>query len=189
MWLHVYEGQQHFHTMLTSILPEHVIKRCIFSLHLNILKWGTRVQTWATLGCKTFNFIKSSVTQHYWHANMAQSHQSFVSKNHQIDTFWLKFSPSRNHNMTYIQLLKWNGNMFTTLLWIQHLTKCRLAYYWQVEHDFFSKNTNQSEQTDHTKCYICTKYCKDYWAILWHLTPVKPISQGTIITSTLTNRQ
>lgn len=81
---------------------------------------------------------------------MAQSHrQSFVSKNHQIDTFWLKFSSSHNHNMTYIQLLKWNGNMFTTLLWIQHLTMCRLAYYWQVEHDFFflKVQTNLNKQT------------------------------------------
>lgn len=79
---------------------------------------------------------------------MAQSHrQSFVSKNHQIDTFWLKFSPSRNHNTTmiYIQLLNWNGNMYTTLLWMQHLTKCRF-FFLKIQSNL-NKQTTQNARS------------------------------------------
>lgn len=77
--------------------------------------------------------------------------------------------------------------MYTTLLWVGHLQSIdwsTIDKLNSVIFFFLSKNTIQSEETDHTKCYICTKN----WGIFWHLKPIKPISQWTIITSTLTNQ-
>lgn len=61
--------------------------------------------------------------------------------------------------MIYIQLLNWNGNLYTTLLWMKHLHGVDWATINKFNIVIFFpllKNTIKSEQ----QTTICTKYCK-----------------------------